>query len=202
VKKELEVAWSSRQTHHSRLRSMHGPPVGTARVDGRRRPQVAGGRRRQGRRDRRPGVQRAAALRRARGDRRARTRALLAPGVRPPHRTFPRHVSSSCSILPLSLTLCVLGPDEPWNRFLVWLCLQDAEGNWHTGAIAAAADDVCVAAIMSVEGIIKVSVNFDVSYFSPAKLHVRTIPPISFYFSPGSQTNKGSTFPSVFCSAV
>ncbi|XP_062189144.1 uncharacterized protein LOC133892390 isoform X4 [Phragmites australis] len=53
--------------------------------------------------------------------------------------------------------------------------LTDAEGNWHAGAIAAAADDVCAAAIMSVEGIIKVSVHYDISYFSPAKLHVRTI---------------------------
>jgi hypothetical protein len=51
--------------------------------------------------------------------------------------------------------------------------LTDAEGNWHPGAIAAAADDVCAAAIMSVEGIIKVSVHYDISYFSPAKLHVR-----------------------------
>uniref|UniRef100_A0A0E0JFY6 Thioesterase domain-containing protein n=1 Tax=Oryza punctata TaxID=4537 RepID=A0A0E0JFY6_ORYPU len=49
--------------------------------------------------------------------------------------------------------------------------LTDAEGNWHPGAIAAAADDVCAAAIMSVEGIIKVSVHYDISYFSPAKLH-------------------------------
>ncbi|XP_039845809.1 acyl-coenzyme A thioesterase 13-like isoform X2 [Panicum virgatum] len=48
---------------------------------------------------------------------------------------------------------------------------QDAEGNWHTGAIAAATDDVCAAAIMSVEGIIKVSVHYDISYFAPAKLH-------------------------------
>uniref|UniRef100_J3KXY4 Thioesterase domain-containing protein n=1 Tax=Oryza brachyantha TaxID=4533 RepID=J3KXY4_ORYBR len=49
--------------------------------------------------------------------------------------------------------------------------LTDAEGNWHPGAIAAAADDVCAAAIMSVEGIIKVSVHYDISYFSPAKYH-------------------------------
>ncbi|KAL5226882.1 hypothetical protein ABZP36_015147 [Zizania latifolia] len=49
--------------------------------------------------------------------------------------------------------------------------LTDAEGNWHPGAIAAAADDVCAAAIMSVEGVIKVSVNYDISYFSPAKHH-------------------------------
>ncbi|KAL6627007.1 hypothetical protein ACP70R_030733 [Stipagrostis hirtigluma subsp. patula] len=49
--------------------------------------------------------------------------------------------------------------------------LTDTEGNWQPGAIAAAADDVCAAAIMSVEGIIKVSVHYDISYFSPAKLH-------------------------------
>ncbi|OEL31844.1 hypothetical protein BAE44_0007138 [Dichanthelium oligosanthes] len=39
--------------------------------------------------------------------------------------------------------------------------LTDAEGNWHTGAIAAAADDVCAAAIMSIEGIIKEEVEMD-----------------------------------------
>ncbi|ONM21652.1 uncharacterized protein [Zea mays] len=49
--------------------------------------------------------------------------------------------------------------------------LTDAEGNWHAGAIAAAADDVCAAAIMSVEGIIKVSIHYDISYFTTAKLH-------------------------------
>ncbi|KAL6874679.1 hypothetical protein ACP4OV_013344 [Aristida adscensionis] len=53
--------------------------------------------------------------------------------------------------------------------------LTDAEGNWHAGAIAAAADDVCAAAILSVEGIIKVSVHYDISYFSPAKLHRGTV---------------------------
>ncbi|KAL5678284.1 hypothetical protein ACJX0J_014415, partial [Zea mays] len=47
----------------------------------------------------------------------------------------------------------------------------DVEGNWHAGAIVAAADDVCAAAIMSVEGIIKVSIHYDISYFTTAKLH-------------------------------
>ena len=56
---------------------------------------------------------------------------------------------------------------------------QDAEGNWHAGAIAAAADDVCAAAIMSVEGIIKVSIHYDISYFTPAKLHVVHTTPLS-----------------------
>jgi hypothetical protein len=65
---------------------------------------------------------------------------------------------------------------------LAWLGSdQDAEGNWHTGAIAAAADDVCAAAIMSAEGIIKVSVHYDISYFAPAKLHVRTHGTTTYY---------------------
>ncbi|KAJ3701016.1 hypothetical protein LUZ61_004721 [Rhynchospora tenuis] len=49
--------------------------------------------------------------------------------------------------------------------------LTDENGNWHTGSIAAAIDDVGAAAIVSVDGIIKVSVQFDVSYFSPAKFN-------------------------------
>ena len=56
--------------------------------------------------------------------------------------------------------------------------MQDAEGNWHAGAIAAAVDDVCAAAIISVEGIIKVSVHYDISYFAPAKHHVRCLAPL------------------------
>uniref|UniRef100_A0A453EHW9 Thioesterase domain-containing protein n=2 Tax=Aegilops tauschii subsp. strangulata TaxID=200361 RepID=A0A453EHW9_AEGTS len=51
------------------------------------------------------------------------------------------------------------------------LTVHDADGSWHAGAIAAAVDDVCAAAIMSVEGIIKVSVHYDISYFAPAKHH-------------------------------
>ncbi|KAJ3694533.1 hypothetical protein LUZ60_010013 [Juncus effusus] len=49
--------------------------------------------------------------------------------------------------------------------------LTDGEGNWQTGAIAAAMDDVGAAAIVSLHGIIKVSVQFDISYFSYAKLN-------------------------------
>jgi hypothetical protein len=61
---------------------------------------------------------------------------------------------------------------------LIWkfqIGAQHAEGNWHAGAIAAAADDVYTAAIMFVEGIIKVSVHYDISYFAQAKLHVRSL---------------------------
>ncbi|KAM0877088.1 hypothetical protein ACQ4PT_035737 [Festuca glaucescens] len=57
-----------------------------------------------------------------------------------------------------------IGKDAPQG---VQRAAADAEGNWHAGAIAAAMDDVCAAAIMSVEGIIKVSV----SYFALAKHH-------------------------------
>jgi acyl-coenzyme A thioesterase PaaI-like protein len=48
------------------------------------------------------------------------------------------------------------------------------EGNWHTGAIVAAVDYVCAMAIMSVEGIMEVSVHYNISYFTSAKLHVCT----------------------------
>jgi hypothetical protein len=98
-----------------------------------------------------------------------RGRALCSLRV-PPHLT----VRASPSLLPPSPALA-----ETKGRVTgSWLGSpapgQDAEGNWHAGAIAAAADDVCAAAIMSVEGIIKVSVHYDISYFTPAKLHVRT----------------------------
>ncbi|KAJ1685083.1 hypothetical protein LUZ63_016473 [Rhynchospora breviuscula] len=49
--------------------------------------------------------------------------------------------------------------------------LTDENGNWQTGSIAAAIDDVGAAAIVSVDGIIKVSVQFDISYFYPAKFN-------------------------------
>jgi hypothetical protein len=42
------------------------------------------------------------------------------------------------------------------------------------GAIAAVANDVCTVAIMSFKGIIKVSVHYDISYFTLTKLHVCT----------------------------
>ena len=50
--------------------------------------------------------------------------------------------------------------------------LQDAEGNWHAGSIATVIDDVAAAAIMTAVGHIKVSVDFSISYFSPAKINV------------------------------
>ncbi|KAF3319795.1 acyl-coenzyme A thioesterase 13 [Carex littledalei] len=51
------------------------------------------------------------------------------------------------------------------------LHLTDENGNWHTGSIAAAIDDVCAAAIVSADGILKISVDFNLSYFSHAKFN-------------------------------
>ncbi|XP_026664864.2 uncharacterized protein LOC113463491 isoform X2 [Phoenix dactylifera] len=47
--------------------------------------------------------------------------------------------------------------------------LTDGEGNWQAGAIGTMMDDVGAAAIMTTEGLIKVSVQFDISYFSPVR---------------------------------
>ncbi|XP_042434483.1 acyl-coenzyme A thioesterase 13-like [Zingiber officinale] len=55
-------------------------------------------------------------------------------------------------------------------RFRVPAHLTDADMNWQPGAIAAVIDNVGAAAIMTTEGIIKISVEFDISYFSAAKV--------------------------------
>ncbi|WOL02189.1 hypothetical protein Cni_G10907 [Canna indica] len=49
--------------------------------------------------------------------------------------------------------------------------LTDEDENWQPGAIATLIDNVGAAAIMTTEGVIKVSVEFAISYFSPAKLN-------------------------------
>ncbi|KAL5647767.1 hypothetical protein ACJX0J_042122, partial [Zea mays] len=74
---------------------------------------------------------------------------------------------------------------------------RDAEGNWHAGAITAAADDVCAAAIMSVEGIIKVSIHYDVSYFTTAKLHKMKLAVDIFLFHGTPFTEIGSSLDEV-----
>ncbi|KAJ3708937.1 hypothetical protein LUZ61_012642 [Rhynchospora tenuis] len=48
--------------------------------------------------------------------------------------------------------------------------LTDIEGNWQPGPIAALIDMVSAAAIMSCEDTIKVSVDLNISFFSPAKI--------------------------------
>ena len=118
--------------------------------------QVAGECRHHGGGRPRPGLQRATALRCTHVPRRARPHALLAP------RSF------------------LVAQAQPSSRVTSsWLGLalisgQDVEGNWHTGTLTAAADDVCAVAIMSVVGIIRVSIHYHISYFTPAKLHVCT----------------------------
>lgn len=51
--------------------------------------------------------------------------------------------------------------------------MQDAEGRWHAGAIATAADNVCAAAVFTVLGEDVVTVQYGLSYFSPAHHDVR-----------------------------
>lgn len=46
------------------------------------------------------------------------------------------------------------------------------EGNWQPGPIATLIDVVAAATIMSCEDTIKVSVDLDISFFSPAKIGV------------------------------
>ncbi|WOL02190.1 hypothetical protein Cni_G10909 [Canna indica] len=53
--------------------------------------------------------------------------------------------------------------------FRVPAYLTDEDGNWQPGAIATIMDNVGAAAIMTMVGLIKVSVEFDISYFAPAK---------------------------------
>lgn len=55
-------------------------------------------------------------------------------------------------------------------KFLIPKYLSDKDGNWHAGAIAVLIDDVAAAAICSMVGHIKVSVSFNISYFSTAKI--------------------------------
>ncbi|KAJ8640817.1 hypothetical protein MRB53_017511 [Persea americana] len=50
---------------------------------------------------------------------------------------------------------------------------SDKDGNWRAGAIATLIDNVVSLAIASATGYIKISVAFDISYFSMAKINVR-----------------------------
>lgn len=55
-------------------------------------------------------------------------------------------------------------------NFVVPKRLTDKDGNWNAGAIATLIDDVGAMAIASVTGQINVSISFDISYFSTAKI--------------------------------
>ncbi|WCJ40804.1 Thioesterase superfamily protein [Euphorbia peplus] len=48
---------------------------------------------------------------------------------------------------------------------------SDENGNWEAGAVATLIDDVGFFAIYSMDGHMKVSLDFSISYFSPAKIH-------------------------------
>jgi acyl-coenzyme A thioesterase PaaI-like protein len=63
--------------------------------------------------------------------------------------------------------------DRPGALFLVRARMQDAEGRWHAGAIAVAADNVCAAAVFTALGADVLTVQYSLSYFSPAHLDVR-----------------------------
>ncbi|CAN1836752.1 hypothetical protein LINPERHAP1_LOCUS34873 [Linum perenne] len=67
-------------------------------------------------------------------------------------------------------------------RFTVSDRVTDGEGNWEVGAIATLIDDVGAAAIFSMVGHVKASLDFTVSFFSTAKSLVN-FPPKSLLFS-------------------
>ncbi|KAL5729162.1 hypothetical protein ACHQM5_002150 [Ranunculus cassubicifolius] len=54
--------------------------------------------------------------------------------------------------------------------FVAHKLVSDHDGNWHPGAMATLIDDVGAAAIGSSVGRIRLSVNFDISYFSMVKI--------------------------------
>ncbi|GAV64452.1 4HBT domain-containing protein [Cephalotus follicularis] len=55
-------------------------------------------------------------------------------------------------------------------KFIVPDCVSDENGNWHVGAMATLIDDVGAAAIYSSVGHVKATLEFNVSYFSTAKI--------------------------------
>ncbi|WCJ40803.1 Thioesterase superfamily protein [Euphorbia peplus] len=56
-------------------------------------------------------------------------------------------------------------------HFVVSDRISDENGNWEAGALATLIDDVGASAIYSLVGHIKVSLDFSISYYSPAKIH-------------------------------
>ncbi|CAN1286135.1 hypothetical protein LINPERPRIM_LOCUS19212 [Linum perenne] len=61
-------------------------------------------------------------------------------------------------------------------RFTVSDRVTDGEGNWEVGAMATLIDDVGAAAIYSMVGHVKASLDFTVSFFSTAKSLVKFLP--------------------------
>ncbi|KAJ9190218.1 hypothetical protein P3X46_001443 [Hevea brasiliensis] len=55
-------------------------------------------------------------------------------------------------------------------NFVVSNRISDGDGNWHVGAMATLIDDVGAAAILSLTGHIKGSLDFNISFYFPAKI--------------------------------
>ncbi|OMO54049.1 Thioesterase superfamily [Corchorus capsularis] len=55
-------------------------------------------------------------------------------------------------------------------HFTVPIHASDVNGNWHVGAIATLIDNVGGAAIYTISDRVKVTVNFNISYYSTAKI--------------------------------
>ncbi|KAI3934990.1 hypothetical protein MKW98_009909 [Papaver atlanticum] len=58
-------------------------------------------------------------------------------------------------------------------NFIVPKSLSDRDGNWHVGAIATLIDVIGASAIVTVVGNIFVALDFNISYFSTAKIDVK-----------------------------
>ncbi|KAM3329519.1 hypothetical protein ACQJBY_026526 [Aegilops geniculata] len=59
---------------------------------------------------------------------------------------------------------------SPWRVFVcshVGRVLQDSDGTWHAGALAAAVDNMCSAVVFTVVGAPTATVHYGLSYFSP-----------------------------------
>ncbi|OVA08597.1 Thioesterase superfamily [Macleaya cordata] len=65
-------------------------------------------------------------------------------------------------------------------NFVVPRSLSDRDGNWHVGAIAMLIDVISAAVINSSVGDVKISVDFNISYFSMAKIDVLIVPPFIY----------------------
>uniref|UniRef100_A0A453EHX9 Uncharacterized protein n=1 Tax=Aegilops tauschii subsp. strangulata TaxID=200361 RepID=A0A453EHX9_AEGTS len=59
--------------------------------------------------------------------------------------------------------------------------LQDSDGTWHAGALAAAVDNMCSAVVFTVVGAPTATVHYGLSYFSPVACNVCAFPMIILY---------------------
>ncbi|MQM09546.1 hypothetical protein Taro_042425 [Colocasia esculenta] len=101
-------------------------------------------------------------------DRAAAARKLLEDWAADPHAGADR-AGSYAGIIVWQLQVLRARGGRALCAFTVPRYLTDGDGNWRAGAIAALIDNVGAAAIVSSSGILDVSVDFTISYFSPAK---------------------------------